>query len=175
MQSGHPMRYLWNMRKRRFLICFATVTLSHFLFARTAPECPVQPATIRAMQDCYRPVLVFAPSAKDADFTAQQALLEQYADDMMDRNLLYVPVLARGGQFKAPLDAPYIVLGAPEQSALRTRFQVAPNEFVVLLVGKDGGEKFRSKKPVSVLRLDQLVDAMPMGSQEKAARTAKSH
>jgi hypothetical protein len=118
-------------------------------------------------------LLVFAPSAKDASFHAQQALLEEYADDMMDRNLLYVPVLVRSPGFSRPLDAPYVLLKQAEMNAIRARFKVDSAEFVMVLVGRDGGEKFRFKKPVSVLKLDELVDAMPMGAQEKGARSAK--
>jgi hypothetical protein len=93
---------------------------------------------------------------------------------MMDRNLLFVPVLAQGGHFQAPLDAPYVLLKPAETNAIRGRFQVGSTEFVVVLVGKDGGEKFRTTKPVSVLKLDDIVDAMPMGREEKAARHANS-
>jgi hypothetical protein len=126
------------------------------------------------MRNCFRPVLVFAPTAKDPSFVSQQAMLEQYADDMMDRNLLYVPVLEQPKQFQQPLDAPYVVLKQAELNTLRARFQVDPSEFTIILVGKDGGEKFRSHKPISVLKLDALVDSMPMGQQEKAARDRKS-
>jgi len=101
-------------------------------------------------------------------------MLDQYADDMMDRNLLYVPVLAQSGHFEAPLDAPYVLLKPAEMNALRARFQIGQSEFAVVLVGKDGSEKFRTKKAISVLKLDEIVDAMPMGRQEKAGRSANS-
>jgi len=159
---------------KRTLLLAAALLMATRLFGQAAPNCPVQPATFRAMRDCFRPVLVFAPAADDRSFVAQQALLEQYADDMMDRNLLYVPVLEQATQFQQPLDAPYAVLKPSELAALRARFHVARSEFAVLLVGKDGGEKFRSRKPVSVLELDGLVDSMPMGRQEKSARARRS-
>lgn len=146
-----------------------------YVRAQLAPGCPVQPTTLKAMHDCYRPLLVFAPTARDASFASQQAMLDQYADEMMDRNLLYVPVLAQGGHFQAPLDAPYVLLKPSEMNAIRSRFQVGPTEFVVMLVGKDGGEKFRTRKAISVLKLDEIVDAMPMASREKAARSQNSH
>jgi hypothetical protein len=142
--------------------------------AQLGSGCPVQPTTLKAMRDCFRPLLVFAPTARDGSLAAQQALLEQYADDMMDRNLLYVPVLAQSSHFEAPLDAPYVLLKQSEMNAIRAQFQVGASEFAVALVGKDGGEKFRSKKPISVLKLDALVDAMPMGREEKSARPSAS-
>jgi hypothetical protein len=139
--------------------------------AQAGPDCPLQPTSLKAMLECYRPVLVFAPSARDVSFIAQQRLLDQYADDMMDRNLLYVPVLMQPAHFERPLDSPYVLLGQKEMNAIRARFGISASEFAVLLIGKDGGEKFRWRKPVSVLKLDELVDAMPMGRQEKDARS----
>jgi hypothetical protein len=158
------------MRKRHLLLAGAVLALGKCAVAQADPSCPVQPVTLKAMRDCFRPVLVFAPNARESSFAAQQALLEEYADDMMDRNLLYVPVLAASARFERPLDAPYVLLKQNEMNAIRARFGVAPSEFLVVLVGKDGGEKFRTKKPISVLKLDALVDAMPMGRREKAVR-----
>ena len=159
----------------RLLLTAAALMQGTLLLAQLDPGCPVQPKTLKAMRNCYRPLLVFAPTARDASFTAQQAMLEQYADDMMDRNLLYVPVLGQSAHFVTPLDAPFALLKQTELDAIRERFQIGPQDFVVVLVGKDGGEKFRATKPVSVLKLDDLVDAMPMGRQEKEARPAKPH
>jgi hypothetical protein len=162
------------MRRRHFLA--AAIAVGQLAQGQAGQNCPVQPVTWKAMRNCYRPVVVFAPGARNATLVAQQALLDDYADDMMDRNLLYVPVLADGGRshFNPPLDAPYVLLDPTEMSSIRSRFKVSPSEFAVVLVGKDGGEKFRSTKPVSVLKLDALVDAMPMGAEEKAARAARN-
>jgi Domain of unknown function (DUF4174) len=156
------------------LAAAATLTAANTAYAQADPHCPVQPATFKAMRNCFRPLLVFAPDPRDKAFAAQQKMLDEYADEMMDRNLLYVPVLAQSSHFSQPLDAPYVVLKQSEINALRDRFKVDPSQFLVVLVGKDGGEKFRTAKPISVLRLDALVDAMPMGQQEKSSRGAKS-
>jgi hypothetical protein len=162
------------MSKTYLLITFAALILGKPVHAQVKAECPAQPSTLKAMRNCYRPLLVFAPSSRDASLVAQQGMLDQYADEMMDRNLLYVPVLARGGHFESPLDAPYVVLKQAEMNAIRSRFLIGPSEFVVVLVGKDGGEKFRTKKAIAVLKLDEIVDAMPMGHQEKSVRTANT-
>jgi hypothetical protein len=158
------------MIKSSLLLAVAALMPATWVRAQLAPGCPVQPTTLKAMRDCYRPLLVFAPTAKNASFISQQAMLDQYADDMMDRNLLYVPVLAQSGHFQAPLDAPYAMLKPSEMNAIRARFQIGPSEFDVVLVGKDGGEKYRTKKTFSVLKLDEIVDEMPMARREKAAR-----
>ena len=162
-------------RKSHILLAIGALAVVPRMHAQVSSNCPIQPATLKAMHNCYRPVLVFAPAAANASFKTQQSLLERYADDMMDRDLLYVPVLGQSAHFEKPLDAPYVVPGAAELKLMRERFHIDQSEFVVVLVGKDGGEKFRSLKPVSVLKLDALVDAMPMGRQEKAARPAQTH
>ncbi len=161
------------MKKRNILLAITAAFAAGRVSAQADPGCAVQPTTLKAMRSCYRPVLVFAADPRRAQFAAQQALLEQYADDMMDRNLLYVPILAHSAGFDPPLDAPYALLKPSEMDAIRARFRIAAGEFMVLLVGKDGGEKFRSGKPVSVLKLDDLVDAMPMGMEEKRGRTPR--
>lgn len=38
--------------------------------------------------------------------------------------------------------------------------------FTVILIGKDGGEKYRSAKPVTSAHLFALIDAMPMRKAE---------
>ena len=118
------------------------------------------------MRGCYRPLVVLAPSATDRRLKQQQNTLDRAADDMMDRNMLYLPVLASPAHFVAPLDAPYALLSASESAALRKRFHVEPGEFAVVLLGEDGGEKLTSHEPVSIEKLNALIDAMPTRRQE---------
>ena len=49
---------------------------------------------------------------------------------------------------------------------LRKEFRIVPHQLTVVLIGKDGGEKFRSNDPVTIEKLDALIDAMPMRQQE---------
>jgi hypothetical protein len=41
-----------------------------------------------------------------------------------------------------------------------------PNDFAVLLVGKDGGVKLSSERPVLTENLSALIDTMPMRRRE---------
>ena len=45
------------------------------------------------MRNCYRPLLVFSPSANDARLKRQSEILDADADDMMDRFVLFTPIL----------------------------------------------------------------------------------
>jgi hypothetical protein len=118
------------------------------------------------MRHCYRPLLVFAPTAADPRLARQQAWLDQAADDMMDRNVLYLPVVPSAKDFRAPLDAPYALLNGPELTSLRRRFHIAPGAFAVVLLGEDGGAKLHSSGPVPIAKLNALIDSMPTRKQE---------
>lgn len=45
-------------------------------------------------------------------------------------------------------------------------YNIDANDFSVILLGKDGGEKLRKKSFVSAAELFSLIDAMPMRQQE---------
>lgn len=60
--------------------------------------------------------------------------------------------------------------GSDESDTARSRFGIERGAFAAVLVGKDGGEKFRSEEPVPAEKLFGLIDAMPMRRQEIQAR-----
>ncbi|NYD89522.1 DUF4174 domain-containing protein [Sphingomonas melonis] len=47
-------------------------------------------------------------------------------------------------------------------AALRKRYRLPAGGFVAILIGKDGGEKLRSAKPILPEVLAGTIDAMPM-------------
>ena len=113
------------------------------------------------MRNCYRPLLVFSPTASDTRLKRQGELLDQDADDMMDRFVLFTPILPSAKNFAAPLDTPYVVLSPQQMQAIRAQFQVPVDTFLVLLLGEDLGEKLRSAYPLDPMRLNPLIDRMP--------------
>jgi hypothetical protein len=112
--------------------------------------------------------MVFSPSASDPRLIRQQSLLDEAADDMLDRFVLFLPVAPQSASYKPPLDTPYVLLNQKELTAIRSRFQVPENQFTVLLLGEDGGIKFHSTVPVTINRLNSLIDAMPDRKVEMA-------
>ncbi len=46
------------------------------------------------------------------------------------------------------------------------KYGVKPGEFKVVLVGKDGGEKYQSGQVVPIAKIFALIDAMPMRKAE---------
>jgi Domain of unknown function (DUF4174) len=159
---------IWNMTALRRL----TTTLILFsgslaAFGQASPKCQVRPASLAAMRDCYRPLLVFSPSADDPRLKQQGTMLDADADDMMDRFVMFTPVLPAIRGFQAPLDTPYVVLSAQQMRTIRQRFQIPANRFAVLLLGEDGSVALRSDQPVEAARLNTLIDTMPMRRVER--------
>jgi hypothetical protein len=54
--------------------------------------------------------------------------------------------------------------------ALQRDFHVPPDEFALVLIGKDGGEKLRRHTLTKVSQLSVIIDAMPMRQAEMRRR-----
>ena len=154
------------MASRRLFLLVALFLPCAPALAQANAKCPVQPKTLAAMRNCYRPLLVFSPSAGDARLKRQSDMLDQDADDMMDRFVMFTPVVPSTKNFSAPLDTPYVVLSTQQMQAIRSQFQVPADTFLVLLLGEDLEEKMRSTRPVDPTRLNALIDQMPSRKQE---------
>jgi hypothetical protein len=131
------------------------------LAAQARPACAMRPATLAQMRHCYRPLIVFSPNAMDPRLKKQQANMDEAADDMMDRFVLLLPILAKPANYQTPLDTPFVLLNNKERENLRARFHVPEDQFAVLLLSEDGTVKLRSNIPISVDRLNALIDATP--------------
>lgn len=104
---------------------------------------PPDTASLEQYQWHSRPVVIFAPSKKDADYVRQIAMLEQSKADLADRDI--------------------IVLSDTSPAASgQLRSQFKPDGFEVVLVGKDGGVKIRQKTPLTSEDLLATIDRMPM-------------
>jgi molybdopterin converting factor small subunit len=117
--------------------------------------------SLAAMRDRFRPVIVFYPERagrpEGVAVRRQRELLQGHEAELKERDVVvvFVPVAGDGDQ---PSNR--------HLQGLRREFQVADREFTVVLVGKDGGEKFRSHAPVTIEKFNALIDAMPMRRQE---------
>jgi hypothetical protein len=124
--------------------------------------CPAQPNTLRAMRGCYHPLLVFAPAMDDPQLVQQFNQLKAHASELKGKDLLYVPIVPEGHNQPIPGSRIHTAsLSEDELAAMRHHFQVEPAEFLVILIGKDGGEKLNSRTPVPVEKLEELTDPAP--------------
>ena len=113
-----------------------------------------------------RLLLVYAPSMDDAQFQNQKQTLEQNTDELQERDMLIFSVLGNK-EIKDQL--------TPQTcKQLRQLHQVEEKDFQVILIGKDGGIKLKSKKTVPMSDLFALIDGMPMRRAEMRRKKNKS-
>lgn len=104
-----------------------------------------------------RVVVIEADGPANAEAIAQADALLAQRDGLRERDMV---VFARFG------DAPAVQLFGDASSLPRRAAGASRGPFLVLLFGKDGGEKLRSSQPVSAEDLFGLIDGMPMRRQE---------
>jgi hypothetical protein len=116
----------------------------------------------------HRLIIVFAPSPEDPSYREQQTSFEQTEKmDLAERDLLIFSCFdSRGAVERYGPESALQAFGASAADILRSTFGVVPEEFQVLLVGKDGGEKRRSSVPVAAEDFLAQIDSMPMRQQE---------
>ncbi len=117
---------------------------------------PLQAQELDAYRWQHRLLLVFASDSSDASLLAQNLALASVAEGMQERDLLLLSIHPGGSEnFTASTCA-----------RLYRRFGVAEGDFSVMLIGKDGGEKYRANQPILPELLFGLIDAMPMRQSE---------
>ena len=119
--------------------------------------------TLAAMREQSRPLLIFAPKPDDPQLGLQLRTLDEHSADAHDRQL--VPIAL---PYQAPANTA-VQFTTAEADTLRRRFHIAPADFAVILIGKDGGPKLHSMHPLSITKLNATIDAMPMRQEEMRA------
>jgi Domain of unknown function (DUF4174) len=101
----------------------------------------------------YRQIYLFAPNAQDPNLKEQQQIFASDTEGVKERDLRVT-----------------VVLTESDNAKLLKRYKIQTDKFTFLLIGKDGGEKFRSSKIVTLERLFTLIDGMPMRQDEMKRR-----
>jgi hypothetical protein len=112
-----------------------------------------------------RVLLVFSPNIQDVRFEAQVKELRQSICDLQDRDMLVFQIINNAGVIN--LNGSTSKLTGDK---FRKKYQVQSNDYRVILIGKDGGEKMRSHKVISVNEIFNEIDAMPMRQNEMASK-----
>ena len=112
-----------------------------------------------------RLLIVFGPSAEDVHYKTQMAEMAVDQDGLEERDVVMLTVVHDGVSKEAEE-----VLTAAQAAALRIEFDVAPDSFMVVLVGKDGAVKLQKDRPVTMRELFDKIDSMPMRQAEMKAR-----
>ena len=106
-----------------------------------------------------RLVLVFASQENSPLLRQQHYDLHAEESALKERDLLIFQVLPHRVVNQGE------IWSAESAHKLRERYQVG-KEFCVILIGKDGSEKLRSREIVSARELFSVIDAMPMRQRE---------
>lgn len=115
----------------------------------------------------HRLLVVFAPSLGADSWAMQRKKWLGSSEEFEDRDLrLYVVAGEATGRFYTVLDGESKTFTAASARALRRRFNVATDDYAVVLVGKDGTEKRRDLAPVDADAIFETIDAMPMRRSE---------
>ncbi len=123
------------------------------LLAAQAALPPGLAATLRASRWQHRLLLVGAPTAGLAAFQTQKKLLATAAAGLAERD------------FKV-LEVPYDQLTPADRQCWTRQLGQPLAGFRVVLIGKDGGVKQVSTRPLPPANLFNTVDKMPMRRQE---------
>jgi len=132
--------------------------------AMLAAHAQADASLLQTMRNRERPLLLFAGD-HDPRIAQQYAILLHHQRELTDRQVRLVLATRASVAFNKTAPGTVVATDA-ERSTLRSTFGVVPNQFILLLVGKDGSEKFRSTNPVPFETLQSLIDNMPMRQQE---------
>lgn len=119
------------------------------------------------LRDRSRPLLIFAAKPDDPQLEIQMRTLQEHAAEAHERDLVAIALPYNNPSPSATQLSPM------EAEAARRRFHVAPGDFTVILLGKDGGAKLRSSKPLSMEKLNETIDAMPMRQDEMKGKSGR--
>jgi len=116
---------------------------------------------LKSYQWKKRLLLVFAHNENSPAYQKQMQLFQTQQADFSERDLLLVEILTEGTSRESGK-----VIDEADVVKVRSRFQVSPQDFRVILVGKDGREKRSDSKPIEAKVIFHEIDAMPMRQQE---------
>ena len=147
-------------------LCFALTGTASALPQKSLPK----QINLKTYRDKSRLWIVFAPSSEDKRARLQQKLWSkaERSTNLKERDLVTFTVFEKG---KSMGDGERISERAAKR--LRTKFRVPQGAFRAILIGKDGGEKYRATKPITSQMVFGMIDAMPMRKQEMRRQLKK--
>lgn len=126
--------------------------------------------SLRGLRDRARVFILFAPAGRalgiqSMKWNAQRQHLGELgvAAGLAERQVIVV-VVSNGKEIWPP--APAFVRPTGDHTKIRADYQVPEDQFLAVLVGKDGEVKQASAHPVTAAELFAIIDAMPMRRQE---------
>ncbi len=110
-----------------------------------------------------RPLLVFAPMAQDQRLEETRQLLAQTRCQLDGREMIIGIFVMQGQSYLEDSE-----ISSQLAADIRRDYGVSGDQFAVLLLGKDGGVKYRSPEVPNLAEIFALIDGMPMRQVEMA-------
>ena len=111
-----------------------------------------------------RPLLLFAPTESDPRLVETMRRIEASRCDFAERDMVLGRILAEG---TSTLDGR--VLDSNQAQRLVSKFGISTDSLIVVLIGKDGGEKLRVADVPDLQAIYDVIDGMPMRARETSA------
>lgn len=105
-----------------------------------------------------RPIVIFAPDRYDPRLVEQIGRFSIHRREFRDRDVIVIEV---GGPFMRAEGQ-----GVPHAPVMRERYGIGDDDFAIVLIGKDGGEKLRVSQVTDPTVFYDLIDTMPLRQQE---------
>ncbi|WP_425390540.1 DUF4174 domain-containing protein [Ekhidna sp.] len=107
-------------------------------------------------------VLIFsATSPTNIGYKRQEQLMSKGKKGMKERDLIVYKLYDDHW-----IDHKDKILSKEQAVAIRKEYDIPEGQFMVLLIGKDGGVKMRKDDIMSTREIFALIDSMPMRKQE---------
>ncbi len=139
-----------NVKLTAFLLAAAFLPMTGH--AQTAN--PTGDKPLSAYRDKNRVLVVFASAPQDAAYQEQTKLWQGEKAGFEDRQLVVTPVFA-GAKGASPKVMEPLV-------PLMKKYGIGPDDFAVVLIGKDGHDAYHVTKPTAAPAIYAVIDAMPM-------------
>ncbi len=127
------------------MLLWSNLAMSMCIFAFLSKT--VQAQDLSSYQWDKRPVLVFTKSASHQEYKQQIQVLNAAQSALAERDVV-------------------VLVDAKPETLSDLRMTFMPEDFLFVLIGKDGSVKYRSEEPVSTTKLFEIIDAMPMRQRE---------
>ena len=115
-----------------------------------------------------RPLLLFAPTESDPRLVETMRRIEASRCDFAERDMVLGRILAEG---TSTLDGR--VLDSNQAQRLVSKFGISTDSLIVVLIGKDGGEKLRVADVPDLQAIYDVIDGMPMRARETSANPSR--
>jgi hypothetical protein len=119
--------------------------------------CLLITVSIMAQKSNYRRILICAPDSLNIDFNKQISIFDNERQGCDERDIIIETYTSD-----------------KLSVSIYKKYNIAPLQFTLLLIGKDGYPKFRSKKIVTAQSIFDLIDTMPMRQDEMKAHKKKN-